>query len=71
LFEDAGRQVREDGRGKKPIPIEEIAEAPVDVELAIEAREALRALTDLQGRRRVLALKASRYGYREIMRSWG
>ena len=51
LFEDACRQERESGGGGRPVPLEEIAEA-VDVELAVEAHEALRALAGLRWRRR-------------------
>src|SRR4051794_36979775 len=43
LFEDACRQERESGGGGQPLPLEEIAEAPVDVELAGEGRGAPRA----------------------------
>jgi RNA polymerase sigma factor (sigma-70 family) len=67
LFEDACRQERDSGGGGQPVPLEEIAEARVDVELAVEAREALRALAGLRWRRRrVLALKAAGYRYEEI-----
>src|SRR3954454_14730167 len=59
LFEDACRRERGSAGGGKPVPLEEIAEAPVDVDLAVEAREALRALAGLRWRRRrMLALKA-------------
>jgi hypothetical protein len=63
-FEDVCRQERGSGDGGQPVPLEEIAEAPVNVELAVEAREALRALAGLRWRRRVLALKAAGYSYK-------
>jgi RNA polymerase sigma factor (sigma-70 family) len=67
LFEDACKQERGSAGGGQPVPLEEIAEATVDVELAVEAREALRALAGLRWRRRrVLALKAAGYKYEEI-----
>lgn len=66
-FEDACRHEREDGRGGQPVPVEELVADPVEVELAVEAREALRALAGLRWRRRrVLALKAAGYRYEEI-----
>jgi hypothetical protein len=44
--------------GGRPVPLAERVEAPVEVELAVEAREALRALAGLRWRRRrVLALR--------------
>jgi DNA-directed RNA polymerase specialized sigma24 family protein len=50
-----------------PLPLVERLARPVDVELAVEAREALRSLADLRWRRRrVLALQAAGYGYKEI-----
>jgi RNA polymerase sigma factor (sigma-70 family) len=68
LAEDVCRQQRQEGAGGKPVPLEELLEAPVDVELAVEAREALRSLADLRWRRRyALALKVAGYSYREIM----
>jgi len=46
--------------------------APVDTELAVEAREALRALADLRWRRRrVLALKVAGFSYAEIQERLG
>jgi RNA polymerase sigma factor (sigma-70 family) len=72
LFEDACRQERGSAGGGQPVPLEEIAEAPLDVELAVEAREALRALAGLRWRRRrVLALKAAGYKYDEIAEMLG
>ena len=60
-----------EGRGR-PVPAAERAEAPVDVELAVEAREALRALAGLRWRRRrVLALRAAGYSYKEIAAKLG
>jgi RNA polymerase sigma factor (sigma-70 family) len=51
----------------EPIPLVERIAGPVDVELASEARDALRALAGLRWlRRRVLALKAAGYSYEEI-----
>jgi RNA polymerase sigma factor (sigma-70 family) len=68
LAEDVCRQERCEGGGGKPVPLEELLVAPVDVELAVEAREALRSLADLRWRRRrALALKVAGYSYREIM----
>ena len=65
------QEQREDGGGK-PVPLEEIVEASVDVELAVEAREALRALAGLRWRRRrVLALRAAGYKYQEIAEMLG
>jgi DNA-directed RNA polymerase specialized sigma24 family protein len=44
-----------------------LLEAPVDVELAVEAREALHALAGLRWRRRrMLVLRAAGYSYKEI-----
>jgi RNA polymerase sigma factor (sigma-70 family) len=58
--------------GRRPVPLEEHLEAPVDVELAVEAREALRALAGLRSRRRrVLALRAAGYSYKEIAAKLG
>ncbi len=46
--------------------------APVDTELAFEAREALRAVAALRWRRRrVLALKLAGYSYKEIQEKLG
>src|SRR4051794_20196242 len=72
LFEDVCRQERNSGGGGQPVPLEELVEAPLDVELAVEAREALRALAGLRWRRRrVLALKAAGYKYEEIAEMLG
>jgi len=58
--------------GGKQVPLEEIAKAPVDIDLAVEAGEALRALAGLRWRRkRVLALKAAGYTYEEIAEMLG
>lgn len=70
-FEDVCRQERGSGDGRQPVPLEEIVEAPVNVELAVEARETLRALAGLRWRRRVLALKAAGYSYEEIAEMLG
>jgi RNA polymerase sigma factor (sigma-70 family) len=52
----------------EPLTLAERVPAPVDTELAVEAREALRALAGLRWRRRrVLALKVAGYRYTEIM----
>jgi RNA polymerase sigma factor (sigma-70 family) len=49
------------------LPSPELVVAPVDVELVVEAREALRALAALKQRQReTLALKVAGYSYREI-----
>lgn len=57
------------GRSGDSVPVEEFAEAPVDVELAVEAREVLRLLADLRWRRRrVLALKVAGYSNPEVMK---
>jgi RNA polymerase sigma factor (sigma-70 family) len=54
------------------VSVEERVEAPVDVELAVEAREALRALAGLRWRRRrVLELRAGGYSYKEIAAKLG
>jgi DNA-directed RNA polymerase specialized sigma24 family protein len=67
LAEDACRQEREDGGGGVPVSVEELLEAPVDVELAVEAREALRALASLRWRRRrMLVLRTAGYRYKEM-----
>ena len=71
LTADVGRQEHGEG-GRQPVPVEERIEAPVDVELAAEAREALRALAGLRWRRRrVLALRAAGYSYKEIAAKLG
>jgi RNA polymerase sigma factor (sigma-70 family) len=72
LAEDVGGQEHGAETGGRPDPIAERVEAPVDVELAIEAREALRALAGLRWRRRrVLALRAAGYSYNEIAEKLG
>jgi len=63
---------RRDERVGEPIPLVERIPGPVDVELASEARDALRALAGLRWRRRrVLALKAAGYRYEEIAEMLG
>jgi RNA polymerase sigma factor (sigma-70 family) len=71
--EDVCRQERqEEGRGGKSVPLAEILEAPVDVELAVEAREALRAVAGLRWRRRrMIELRLAGYSYQEIARMLG
>jgi DNA-directed RNA polymerase specialized sigma24 family protein len=72
LAEGTCRQDRGDGRAGNPVPLEELVEAPVDVELAVEAREALRALAGLRWRRRrMLVLRAAGYSYKEIAEMLG
>jgi RNA polymerase sigma factor (sigma-70 family) len=72
LTADVGRQEHGAEGGRQPVPVEERVEAPVDVELAAEAREALRALAGLRWRRRrVLALRVAGYSYREIAERLG
>jgi RNA polymerase sigma factor (sigma-70 family) len=67
LAEDVCRQERADGGGGVPLPLEELLEAPVGVELAVEARDALRAVAALRWRRRrVLVLQAAGYSYKEM-----
>jgi RNA polymerase sigma factor (sigma-70 family) len=54
------------------VSVAELVRAPVDVELAVEAREALRALARLRPkRRRALALKVAGLHYREIQERLG
>ncbi len=56
----------------EPLTLAERLPAPVDTELAVEAREALRTLAELRWRRRrVLALKLAGFSYREIMELLG
>src|SRR5919199_4172791 len=72
LTADVGRQEHGAEGGRQPVPVEERVEAPVGVELAVEAREALRALAGLRWRRRrVLALRAAGYSYKEIAAKLG
>jgi RNA polymerase sigma factor (sigma-70 family) len=67
LVEEVCNQEHAPEAGERRVPVEERVEAPVDVELAVEAREALRALAGLRWRRRrVLALRAAGYSYQEI-----
>jgi RNA polymerase sigma factor (sigma-70 family) len=61
-----------DGQTGEPLTLAERIPAPVDTELAVEAREALRALAGLRWRRRrVLELKLAGFSYREIMELLG
>jgi RNA polymerase sigma factor (sigma-70 family) len=63
---------RRDGQTGEPLTLAERVPAPVDTELAVEAREALRALAGLRWRRRrVLELKLAGFSYREIMERLG
>jgi RNA polymerase sigma factor (sigma-70 family) len=56
----------------EPLTLAERIPAPVDTELAVEAREALRALAGLRWRRRrALELKLAGYSYREITQILG
>jgi RNA polymerase sigma factor (sigma-70 family) len=56
----------------EPLTLAERIPAPVDTELAVEAREALRALAGLRWRRRrALELKLAGYSYREITKILG
>jgi len=65
---DAPTAERRDSQTGEPLTLADRLPAPVDTELAFEAREALRALADLRWRRRrVLALKVAGFSYREIM----
>jgi DNA-directed RNA polymerase specialized sigma24 family protein len=62
---------RMDGQPGEPLTLVEQIPAPVDTELAIEAREAL-ALAGLRWRRRrVLELKLAGFSNREIMELLG
>jgi RNA polymerase sigma factor (sigma-70 family) len=70
------RETRPDGptleRGVEAVSAAELIESPVDVELAFQAREALRALAGLGERRRVaLTLKVAGYSYAEIQQRLG
>ena len=50
----------------------DLVRAPVDVELAVDAREALRSLAGLGARRRTaLTLKVAGYSYKEIQELLG
>jgi DNA-directed RNA polymerase specialized sigma24 family protein len=61
-----------DGQTGEPLTLAERIPAPVDTELAVEAREALRALPGLRWRpRRVLALKLAGFSYHDIMEFLG
>jgi RNA polymerase sigma factor (sigma-70 family) len=72
LVEEVGGQEHGAEAGGRPISLAERVEAPVDVELAVEAREALRALAGLRWRRRrVFALRAAGYSYKEIAAKLG
>jgi RNA polymerase sigma factor (sigma-70 family) len=63
---------RTGGEGGEPISPAERIRAPVDVDLAVEAREALRSLAGLGERRRAaLTLKVAGYSYREIQEMLG
>ena len=55
------------GEEGEPLSPAERIRAPVDVELAVEARDALRSLAELGDRRRAaLTLQVAGYSYREI-----
>jgi DNA-directed RNA polymerase specialized sigma24 family protein len=56
----------QDGGGRA-VPLEERAASPHTLELALEAREALRVLASLKERqRKTLALRVAGFSYREI-----
>jgi DNA-binding transcriptional ArsR family regulator len=61
-----------DARTGEPLRLAERFPVPLDTELAVEAREALRALARLRWRRRrALELKLAGFDYREIMELFG
>jgi len=63
---------RTGGEGGGPISPAERVRAPVDVELAVDARDALRSLAGLGERRRAaLTLQVAGYSYREIQQLLG
>ena len=63
---------RTKGEGGEPLSPAERIRSPVDVDLAVEAREALRSLAGLGERRRAaLTLKVAGYSYREIQEMLG
>jgi RNA polymerase sigma factor (sigma-70 family) len=69
---DAPTMERREWQTGEPLTLADRIPAPVDTELAVEAREALRALADLRWRRRrILALKLAGFSYREIMELLG
>jgi RNA polymerase sigma factor (sigma-70 family) len=54
------------------MPLEDVVPDPVDVELAIEAREALRLVAGLRRRRRrVIELRLAGFSYAEIQEKLG
>ena len=60
------------GEGGERVPPADRVSAPVDVDLAVDAREALRSLAGLGDRRRAaLTLKVAGYSYREIQQLLG
>jgi RNA polymerase sigma factor (sigma-70 family) len=63
---------RNDGATGEPLGWEELLPAPVDTELAFEARELLRSLTTLKPQQRAaLSLRLAGYSYREIIERLG
>jgi RNA polymerase sigma factor (sigma-70 family) len=69
---DAPTMERQGGQTGERLTLADQIPAPVDVELAVEAREALRALAGLRRRRRrALELKLAGFSYREIMELLG
>jgi RNA polymerase sigma factor (sigma-70 family) len=69
---DAPTVERREGQAGEPLTLTERLPAPVDTELAVEARDALRAVAGLRWRRRrVLELKLAGFRYREIMELLG
>jgi RNA polymerase sigma factor (sigma-70 family) len=64
--------LRTDGEGGERVPASERVRAPVDVDLAVDAREALRSLTGLGERRRAaLTLQVAGFSYKEIQQLLG
>ena len=58
---------RHDAASGEPLDWQELLPAPVDTELAVEARELLRALAGLRWHQRtVLTLQLAGYSYKEI-----
>ena len=64
--------LRTDSDGGERVSAADRVRAPVDMDLAVEAREALRSLAGLGDRRRVaLTLKVAGYSYQEIQELLG